>query len=109
MSNETFVPLRGKIFVTELDEGVHRTAGGIIIQDDIGSAQGIRPRWGKVAVVAPDIDYVEVGEWVLIAHGRWTQRLKVPVDGQVIELWMIEPDAILLVSDQHHGHERIKL
>jgi hypothetical protein len=107
---KSFKPLKGKIFVTELDEGVHRTRAGIIIQDDIGSANlGIRARWGKVAYVGEDVDSVTPGEWVLIAHGRWTQRVKLDIEDEgPRDIWMVDPEAILVASDEYHGHERIK-
>lgn len=93
----SFKPMRDKIFVRNLDRGEKKTAGGIIITDDTGKAGGIRARWGQVTMVGEDIDYVEVGEWVLIEHGRWTNGLEHPELGE--KVWHIENAAILLVSD----------
>lgn len=104
---KSFRPMKGKIFVCELDEGVHKTAGGIILTDDKATERGIRPRWAKVAVVGPDIDYVDVGEWVLIEHGRWTLRTPVKVGDDMVDVWMIDPEAIMVVSDKNHSEERI--
>lgn len=110
MQVKTFRPMKGKIFVTEMDEGVHRTAGGIILTDDTGSERGIRDRWGRVAFIGEGIDDVAPGDWVLITHGRWTQRLTLEIDGApAIDIWMVDPEAIIGVSDKNHSHERIKL
>jgi hypothetical protein len=107
---KSFRPTRGKIFVTDMDEGVHQTAGGIILCDDMGKDWGIRPRWGRVVMVADDVTEVVPGEWVLLEHGRWTKRIALEIDGEPkLDVWMIDPDAILVVSDQNHSHERVKL
>lgn len=94
-----FEPLRGKIFVTDLEEGMRMTRGGIIRLDDNMQEAGIRPRWAKVWRTASDIDEVVPGEWVLIEHGRWTLRIPLEIENERIDVWMIEPKAILLVSD----------
>jgi co-chaperonin GroES (HSP10) len=106
---KTLRPLKGKIFVSELDDGMHKTAGGIIIIDDKVTDRGIRPRWAKVALIADDVTDVKVGEWVLIEHGRWTLRTPVGIDGVEVDVWMIDPAAILVVSDENHSHERFTL
>lgn len=96
----TFTPLKGKIFVTDLEEGMKLTRGGIILPDDNMKDNGIRPRWGKVWAVGPDIDNVKPGEWVLVEHGRWTLRIPLEFDdtGRV-DVWMIEPAAIIVVVE----------
>lgn len=97
---KSFTPLKGKIFITDLEEGERITRGGIILRDDNMKDHGIRPRWGRVWSVGSGITDVKVGEWVLVEHGRWTLRipLEIEEDGRV-DVWMIEPEAILLVSD----------
>jgi co-chaperonin GroES (HSP10) len=103
-----FRPMKDKVFLTEMDEGIHVTAGGIILQDDMGKEHGIRPRWGRVAFVGTEVDYVSVGEWVLVEHGRWTKRINLEIEGQPpLDIWMIDPEAILVVSDQNHSHQQI--
>ncbi len=95
-----FSPLSDNILVTGLEEGMKMTRGGIIRLDDNFKEHGIRPRWAQVWQVGPNIDYVKVGEWVYVEHGRWTLRIPLDLDeeGQV-DVWKIDPAAILLVSD----------
>ena len=99
-----FTPMKDKIFVTELESGTRITSGGIILPDDNRKEEGIRPRWGKVAFVGEGIDYLSVGEWVLVPHGRWTIGLDIVHDGVTMKIWMIDNDAILVVSDTPDTH-----
>lgn len=94
-----FVPTGGKIFVTEMERGMRKSRGGIIITDDNFKDVGVRPRWARVWRTSPDIDYVSEKEWVLVEHGRWTLKIELLVDGEEIDCWSIDPKAILLVSD----------
>ena len=50
----------------------------LLLQDDDGTTRGIYPRWAKVYSKGPDNkDEFQVGDWILIMHGRWTRGLKV--------------------------------
>jgi hypothetical protein len=76
------------------------TTGGLILPNDNGQATGIRPRWGRVYAVGPEQTSVSVGEYVCIAHGRWTRGLEIE-DGQGTRtIRRIDPSDILLVSDE---------
>lgn len=90
----------GKVLVTDLERG-SRIINGIIIPDDNGKTQGIRPRWGKVYSVGEGVTEITPGQWILIENGRWTRMLKVKQeDGEYIQLWGVEwPASALLVSD----------
>ena len=68
--------------------------------DDDGTEAGIHPRWAKVYAVGKDQDDVKVGEWLLVAHGRWSRALKVKKDGKELEVRMIDENDILLVSQE---------
>jgi hypothetical protein len=75
--------------------------GGIIIPNDNGTSLGIRPRWGKVYAVGPKQKDVEVGQWIMVAHGRWTRGIDID-DGTSEHkrtIRKIDPKDILLVSD----------
>ena len=92
--------LKGKVLVTDLERG-SRVVSGIIIPDDNGKSEGIRPRWGKVYSIGEDIEDIKVGQWILIENGRWTRMLKVKEDdGSYTQLWGVEwPQSVMLVSD----------
>ena len=85
-----------------------KTKGGIILQDDDGSAAGVHPRWAKVYAVGRDQEDVKVGEWIMIAHGRWSRAFKVVKEGKELEVRMIDENDILLTSDEEPAHNRKK-
>ena len=96
-----FKPLKGKVFVTNLEHGERLSRGGIILRDDNLRDTGIRPRWGKVWAVGSDVEDIAIGEWVLIEHGRWTQKIHLEIKDELIDIWSIDyPNAVLLVSTE---------
>lgn len=90
----------GKVLVTDLERGA-RMIKGIIIPDDNGKSEGIRPRWGRVYSVGDGVTEVTPGQWILIENGRWTRMLKVKDENNTeIQLWGVEwPQSALLVTD----------
>jgi len=93
--------LKGKVLVTDLERG-SRLINGIIIPDDNGKSEGIRPRWGRVYSIGEGIDEISVGQWILVENGRWTRMLKIREDdGTYIQVWGVEwPKSVMLVSDE---------
>jgi co-chaperonin GroES (HSP10) len=98
---QSFKPTPDKIFVTDLERGMSRTAGGIILADDVGKDKGIRPRWGRVALVGTNITDVTPGDWVFIEHGRWSVGIDMldETTGKTVRLWHIDDKAMLMVSE----------
>jgi len=90
-----------RVLVTDMHFGEQTTKSGLIISNDDGKTRGIYPRWGKVYDKGPkNKDPYNVGEWVLVEHGRWTRSVKVDVDGEEVELRMVEEDSILGYSEE---------
>ena len=90
------------VLVTEMHFGEQTTAAGLIISSDDGDTRGIYPRWGKVYSKGPhNKDPYEVGDWILISHGRWTRGLKLETeaDGE-IEMRKVELESILAYSKE---------
>lgn len=86
-----------KILATNLEMGERITAGGIIVADDNMKTQGIRPRWCQVYSMGNRCifkDEIEVDDWILVHHGRWTLGMKY----QGMWIWQIDPDGLLLHS-----------
>ncbi len=71
------IPLKKRVLVSDMHFGETKSKGGIILVDDDGTAEGIHPRWGKVYAVGRLQDDVKVGQWILVAHGRWSRAFKV--------------------------------
>jgi co-chaperonin GroES (HSP10) len=93
-------PLKKRVLVSDMQFGATKTKGGIILMDDDGTESGIHPRWAKVYAVGKEQEDVKVGEWLLVAHGRWSRALKVKKAGKELEVRMIDENDILLVSEK---------
>lgn len=93
-------PLHDKIFVTDMNFGEEKTKAGLILISDNGKGEGVHPRWCRVWAVGPEQQDVEVGEWLLMEHGRWTRTINYQLsDDEVIELRVVDNKGILGVSD----------
>ena len=93
-------PLGKRVLVTNMRFGERKTRGGLILLDDDGKESGIHPRWCQVYAVGPKQEDVTIGQWLLVAHGRWSRSLKVIRNENEFEVRMIDENDILLVSDE---------
>jgi len=101
-------PLKKRVLVSDMHFGETKTAGGIILTDDDGTESGIHPRWAKVYAVGDQQEDVKVGQWILVAHGRWSRAFKVKKSGTELEVRMIDENDILLLSDEEPDQNRAK-
>jgi co-chaperonin GroES (HSP10) len=90
-------PIQNRVIVNNMEFGERTTAGGIIISSDDGKDSGIKPRWGQVVVKGNDnADPYQVGDWILIEHGRWTRGFEVELeDGTIETMRTVEAESIL--------------
>lgn len=95
-------PLRNKIMVSNMNFGEQVSKGGIFIPSDNGKTQGIHPRWGQVYAVGPEHkEEFNVGDWVLVEHGRWTRGIEViNEDGSKLEIRMVDNDCIMMWDNE---------
>lgn len=93
-------PLNDHVIVSDMtfDERISR--GGLILPNDNGTSRGIRPRWGQIYAVGPDQKEFAIGQWVLVAHGRWTRGIDVEDETGKKTLRRIDPNDILMISDE---------
>lgn len=95
-----FQPLKNNVIVTEMNFAERITQSGLIIPNDDMKSSGIRPRWARVYAIGPDQKEVAIGQYVLIAHGRWTRGITIE-DGEGIKvIRKVDPDDIIMVSDE---------
>ena len=96
-------PVRNRVIVSDMYFGERKTKGGLIITNDDGNVRGVYPRWGKVYAKGPkNKDDYDIGQWVLVEHGRWTRGITLETDeGEELELRMVEAEAILALSLIH--------
>ncbi len=95
----TLSPLHDWVLVEDMNFAERLTSGGLILRSDNGKGTGIRPRWGRVCATGPEQRDVTIGQWICVAHGRWTRGIDIDLGGQAKTLRRIDPKDILLVSD----------
>ena len=100
LNKEQIRPLGDSVIVSDMAFDQRISRGGIVLLNDNGSTAGIRPRWGKVYAVGPDEHDVEIGQWICVAHGRWTRGIEVEDEAGKITLRRVDPKDIMLVSDE---------
>ena len=100
--------LSNKILATEIERGEQKSRGGIVLLNDDGKVEGVRPRWLQVYRRGVEVtDDINEGDWIYVEHGRWTHGMIVGEGEEKVELWGIDPDSILLVSTEKPEIERI--
>lgn len=92
--------LHDTIIVCDMAFDIRITTSGIILPSDDKKSSGIRPRWAKVYAVGPEQTSVTVGQYVLVAHGRWTRGVNIEDDEGEKTIRKIDPNDILMVSDE---------
>ena len=92
--------LSDSVLVEDMTFDERLSNGGIVLLNDNGKSSGIRPRWGRVYAVGPKQQDVRVGEWILVAHGRWTRGLDIEDDAGKRTIRKIDPKDILMSADE---------
>lgn len=92
--------LRDNIIVEKMEFTGRQLSSGIILMNDNGTTAGIRPRWGKVYAIGPDQHDVGIGQWICVAHGRWTRGFDIEDPTGKKTLRRVDPKDILLISDE---------
>lgn len=91
--------LGNSVIVSDMVFDQRLTNTGIIIPNDNGKSTGIRPRWGHVYAVGPEQQDVTVGQWVCVAHGRWTRGIEIQDEAGTHTIRKVDPKDIMMVSD----------
>ena len=94
-------PIKNRVLVSDMHFGEQKTKSGLILRDDDGTSRGIYPRWGKVYAKGPDNnDSYNIGDWILIEHGRWTRGVDIDNGNEELTLRMVEAESVLAYSDE---------
>lgn len=97
---EKLIPLNDTVIVSDMEFTERISNGGIIILNDDMKSAGIRPRWAKVYAVGPKVKDIEVGQYIMIAHGRWTRGITIDTPEGEKVIRKVDNNDILLVSDE---------
>ncbi len=92
-------PLKDSVIVSDMTFTERTISSGIVLQSDNGKSAGVRPRWGQVYAIGFEQKDVSVGQWVMVAHGRWTRGIDIIDGDETKTLRKIDPKDILLISD----------
>lgn len=102
---EQLKPLNDSVIVSEMVFDQRLSRGGLILLNDNGTTQGIRPRWAQVYAVGPEQHDVKVGQWILVAHGRWTRGIDIEDESGKLTIRRVDPKDILLLSEERMDDE----
>jgi hypothetical protein len=97
---DTLSTIGDHVLVSEMSFEGRTLSSGVILLNDNGRADGIRPRWGKVYAVGPNQKDVKIGQYICVAHGRWTRGVDIEDQEGKKTIRRIDPNDILLVSDE---------
>lgn len=93
-------PLKERVLAELLGLEERLSAGGIILRNENGKDHGIRPRWALVKLVGEGIDWVQPGQYVLVAHGRWSRQFECEHNGEKLKLVHLDNKEVLAVMDE---------
>lgn len=91
------------VIVSDMKFDERTTSGGIVLLNDDMKNSGIRPRWAKVYAIGPDQSDIKVGQWIYVAHGRWTRGLKIEDDEGEKTIRKVDNKDILCIADEYPG------
>jgi hypothetical protein len=92
--------LKDHVVVAEMNfKDQRQLSTGIILPADNGKNSGIRPRWGRVYAIGPDQQDIKVGDYICVAHGRWTRGVEIEDHEGSKTIRRVDQNDILLVSD----------
>lgn len=107
INNGRLRPIRDHVLVQDMQFEERRTSTGIVLLNDNGTGLGIRPRWGKIYAVGPEQEDLAVGQWIMVAHGRWTRGVDIEDDNGKHTIRRIDPKDVLLISDEEPQDDTI--
>ena len=81
--------------------------GGIIIPNSDGKLEGIYARWARVYAIGKDQKDINVGQYVLVKHGRWTRGVEIEDTEGTKVIRRVDQNDILMVSDTPMEDESI--
>jgi hypothetical protein len=95
--------LKDHVLVADMNFKERKLSSGIYLLNDDGRGAGIRPRWARVYATGPEQSDITVGQWILVAHGRWTRGVTIEDQSGEVTIRRVDPNDILLVSDTDPG------
>jgi co-chaperonin GroES (HSP10) len=95
------------IIVSDMNFDQKISHGGIIIPHSDKKLEGIHARWARVYAVGSGQRDVQVGQYVLVSHGRWTRGLEIEDSDGEKTIRRVDNKDILMVSDDPMQDETV--
>ena len=95
------------IIVTDMNFDQKITHSGIIIPHSDKKLEGIHARWARVYATGPNQRDVQVGQYVLVSHGRWTRGLDIEDAEGEKTIRRVDNKDILMVSNDPMQDETV--
>jgi len=105
VSRDQIKAIQNHVLVHKMSFDRRITNTGLILPGDNGTGAGIYPRWGCVYAVGKNQKDVQVGQWIMVEHGRWTRGLEIEDEEGEHTIRRVDPECIIMVAD---SEEEIK-
>jgi hypothetical protein len=99
--------LNDHVLVADMNFKERQLSSGIYLLNDDSRTAGIRPRWAKVYATGPEQQDIQIGQWILVSHGRWTRGVTIEDTSGEVTIRRIDPNDILLVSDSEPSDDSL--
>ena len=85
--------LPDSLYVEKMEYGERKLKNGFIVPTETMDYLGnfVRPRWAKVLYKADNIKNINIGDYILLSHGRWSTGIKCVINGIKKNIWYISP------------------
>ena len=85
--------LPDSLYVEKMEYGERKLKNGFIVPTETMDYLGnfVRPRWAKVLYKADNIKNINVGDYILLSHGRWSTGIKCVINGIKKTIWYVSP------------------
>ena len=93
-------PLHDIVLVRDMSFEARKLSSGILLLNDDGKSDGIRPRWARVFAVGPEQKEIKPGEWVYVEHGRWSRGIEVEINDEEFVIRRVDPACIIFASPE---------
>jgi len=99
--------LNDHVLVADMNFKERQLSSGIYLLNDDSRTAGIRPRWARVYATGPEQQDIQIGQWILVSHGRWTRGVTIEDAAGEVTIRRIDPNDILLVSDSEPSDDSL--
>jgi hypothetical protein len=97
--------LKDHVLVADMNFKGRTTSTGIQLLSDDGRTAGVRPRWAQIYAVGPKQTELQVGQWILVSHGRWTRGVSVEDSTGEHVIRRVDANDVMLVSEVEPGDD----